>query len=142
MQVVGEALSDAPSRLGRRGRREIGCGGGRSRHRGIAGADQRKVWVVGCFGEMCANRLDGECAGNFAGVTAAHAVTDDIESELRVDHKGVFVVGALEAGIGLGAMHSFEGQTTPPLGRETLQAGTELAREFVSTPIPVRQFFL
>ena len=115
---------------------------GRCRHRRVAWADQRKVWVVGCFGQMCVNRFDGEGAGNLAGITAAHAVADDIESERMVDHKAVLVVGSLEAGIGFGAMHSFEGQTTPPLGRETLQAGTEFAREFVRTPIPVRQFFL
>ena len=115
---------------------------GRCRHRGIAGADQRQVCVPGCLGQMRVNRLDCEGTGNLAGVAAAHAVTDDIESERRVGHKAILVMGPFKAGIGFGAMQSFEGQTTPPSGRETLQTGTELAREFIRAPIAVRQLFL
>ena len=115
---------------------------GRCRYRGIAGADQRQVCVQGCLGQMRLNRLDCEGAGNFAGVAAAHAVTDDIESERRVGHKAILVMGPFKAGIGFGAMQSFEGQTTPPSGRETLQTGTELAREFFRAPIAVRQLLL
>ena len=115
---------------------------GRRRHRGIAGADQRQVCVPGCLGQMRVNRLDCEGAGNFAGIAAAHAVTDDIESERRVGHKAILVVRSFEAGIGFGAMQSFEGQTTPPSGRETLHTGTEFAREFIRAPITVRQLFL
>ena len=91
---------------------------------------------------MRLNRLDCEGAGNLAGIAAAHAVTDDIEPERRVDHKAIFVVRSFEAGIGFGAMQSFEGQTSPPSGRETLQTGTELAREFFCATIAVRQLFL
>ena len=59
-----------------------------------------------------------------------------------IGDKAILVVRPFEAGIGFGAMQSFEGQTTPPSGRKTLQAGTELAREFFRAPIAVRQFFL
>ena len=115
---------------------------GRCRHRGIAGADQRQVWVLGCLGQMRVNRLDCEGAGNLAGIAAAHAVTNDIESKWRIRDKTILVVRPFEAGIGFGAMQSFEGQTTPPSGRETLQTGTELDREFFRAPIAVRQLFL
>ena len=91
---------------------------------------------------MRVNRLDCEGAGNLAGIAAAHAVTDDIESERRVGHKAILVMGPFKAGIGFGAMQSFEGQTTPPSGRETLQTGTELACEFFRAPIAVNQLFL
>jgi hypothetical protein len=47
-----------------------------------------------------------------------------------------------KAGIGFGAMQLFEGQTTPPSGRETLQAGTELSRELIRATIAVKQLFL
>jgi hypothetical protein len=53
---------------------------------------------------MLVNYLDCEGAGNLAGVAAAHAVTDDIESERRVGHKAILVVRSFEAGIGFGAM--------------------------------------
>ena len=112
------------------------------RHCGIARADQRQICVPGCFGQMCVNCLDCEGAGNLAGIAAAHAVTDDIESERRVGHEAILVVRSFEAGIGFGAMQSFEGQTTPPSGRETLHTGTEFAREFIRAPIAVRQLFL
>ena len=115
---------------------------GRCRDRGIAGADQRQVCVPGCLGQMRVNRLDCEGAGNLAGIASAHAVTDDIESERRVDHKAIFVVRSFEADIGFGAMQSFEGQTSPPSGGKTLQTGTELVREFLRAPIAVRQLFL
>ena len=115
---------------------------GRCRHRGIAGADQRQVCVPGYLGQMRMNRLDREGAGNLAGIAAAHAVTDDIESERRIGHKAIFVVRSLEAGIGFGAMQPFEGQTSPPSGGSTLQTGTELVREFLCAPIAVRQLFL
>jgi hypothetical protein len=45
---------------------------------------------------------------------------------------------SFEAGIRFGAMQSFEGQTTPHSGRETLQTGTELMRELFRAPIAVR----
>ena len=115
---------------------------GRCRHSGIAGADKRQVCVSGCLGQMRVDRLDCEGAGNLAGIAAAHAVTDDIESEWRVGHKAILVIGPFKAGIGFGAMQSFEGQTTPPSGRETLQTGTELACEFFRAPIAVSQLFL
>ena len=115
---------------------------GRRRHCGITGADQRQVRAVGCFGQMCVNRLDCEGAGNLTGIAAAHTVTDDIESERRIGDKAILVVRSFEAGIGFGAMQSFEGQTTPPLRCETLQTGTELVRKFFRTPIAVRQLFL
>ena len=115
---------------------------GRCRHRGIAGADQRQVCVPGCLGQMRVNRLDCKGAGNLAGVAAAHTVTDDIESERRVGHKAILVMRSFEAGIGFGAMQLFEGQMTPPSGRETLQTGTELDREFFRAPIAMRQLFL
>ena len=67
-----------------------------------------------CFGQMRLNRLDCEGAGNFAGVAAAHAVTDDIEAEQRVGNKAILVMGPFKAGIGFGAMQSFECQTIPP----------------------------
>jgi hypothetical protein len=51
-------------------------------------------------------------------------------------------MGPFKAGIGFGAMQSFEFQTTPPSRRETLQTGTELACEFFRAPIAVRQLFL
>ena len=112
------------------------------RHRGIAGADQRQVYIPGCFGQMRLNRLDCKGAGNLAGVATAHPVTDDIESERMVGHKAILVMGPFKAGIGFGAMQLFEGQTTPPSGRETLQTSTELDREFFRAPIAVRQLFL
>ena len=112
------------------------------RHGGIAGADHRQVCVPGCFDQMSLYRLDCEGAGNFAGVATAHAVTDDIEAEQRVGHKAILVMGPFDAGIGFGTMQSFECQTTPPLGRETLQTGAELACEFIRAPIAVRQLFL
>jgi hypothetical protein len=49
---------------------------------------------------------------------------------------------SFESGIGFGTMPSFECHTTPPSSRETLQAGTELARDFIRAPIAVRQLFL
>jgi hypothetical protein len=49
---------------------------------------------------------------------------------------------SFEAGIGFGTMQSFEGQTTPPSGRQTVQTGTKLDREFFRAPIAVRQLFL
>ena len=98
--------------------------------------------MPGCFEQMGLNRLDGKGAGNFAGVAATHAVTDDIEAEQRVGHKAILVMEPFEAGIGFGAMQSFECQTTPPLGRETLQTGAEFACEFICAPITVRQLFL
>ena len=115
---------------------------GRCRYRGIAGADQRQVCVPGCLGQMRLNRFDCEGAGNLAGVAAAHTITDDIESERRVGHKAILVMGPFKAGIGFGAMQSIEGQTTPPSRRETLQTGTELVRKFLRAPIAVRQLFL
>jgi hypothetical protein len=81
--------------------------------RGIPGADQRQVCVPDCLSQMRMNRLDCEGAGN-TGVAAAHAVTDDIESEQRVGHKAILVMGPFKASIGFGAMQSFEGQTTSP----------------------------
>jgi hypothetical protein len=51
-------------------------------------------------------------------------------------------VQSFEAGIGFGAMQSFEGQTTPPSGRKTPYAGTELDCKFFRAPIAVRQLFL
>jgi hypothetical protein len=39
-------------------------------------------------------------------------------------------------------MQLFKSQTTPPSGRETLQAGTELARELIRATITVKQLFL
>jgi hypothetical protein len=51
-------------------------------------------------------------------------------------------MGPFKAGIGFGAMQSFEFQTTPPSRRETLQTGTELACEFFRAPIAVSQLFL
>jgi len=86
--------------------------------------------VPDCLSQMCLNRLDCEGAGNLAACCAAHAVTDDIEVERRVGHKAILVMGPFKAGIGFGAMQSFEGQTTPPLRRETLQTGTEVVRKF------------
>ena len=115
---------------------------GGCRQRGIAGADQRQGWVLGCLGQMRVNRLDCEGTGNLAGVAAAHAVTDDIESERRVDHKAILVMRSFEAGIGFDTMQLFEGQMTPLSGRKTLQTGTELDREFFRAPIAVRQLFL
>ena len=115
---------------------------GGCRHCGIAGADQRHVWVLGCLGQIRVNRLDCEGAGNLASVAAAHAVTDDIESERRVDHKAILVMRSFEAGIGFDTMQLFEGQMTPLSGRKTLQTGTELDREFFRAPIAVRQLFL
>ena len=112
------------------------------RHCGIAGADQRQVCLVGCFGHMRVDRLDCEGTGNLAGVAAAHAVTDDIESERRVGHKAILVMEPFKAGIGFGAMQSFEGQTTPSSRRQTVQTGTELACEFFRAPIAVSQLFL
>ena len=112
------------------------------RHCGIAGADQRQVCLPGCFGQMRVDRLDCEGAGNLAGVAAAHAVTDDIESERRIGDKAILVVRSFESGIGFGTVQSFEGQTTPSSRRETLQTGTELACEFFCAPIAVSQLFL
>ena len=111
---------------------------GRCRDCGIAGADQRQVCVLGYLGQMRVDGLDGEGAGNFAGVAAAHPVTDDIQSERRVGHKAIFVMEPFQAGIGLGAMQAFEGQTIPPSCCETMQTGTEFAREFFRAPIAVR----
>ena len=91
--------------------RGANCAGqpiGRCRHRGVAGADERQVRVLGCLGQMRMNRLDGEGAGYFTGVAAAHAVTDDIESEQRVGQKTILVVGSFEAGIGFGAVQPFK----------------------------------
>jgi len=91
---------------------------------------------------MRLNRLNCKGAGNLAGVATAHPITDDIESERRVGHKAILVMGPFKAGIGFGAMQLFESQTTPPSGRKTLQAGTELARELIRATIAVRQLFL
>ena len=71
-----------------------------------------------------------------------YAVTDDIESKRRIGHKAILVLRAFDAGIGFGAMHSFECQMTPSSRRKTLQAGTELVREFIRAPVAVRQLFL
>ena len=91
---------------------------------------------------MSLNRLNREGAGDLACVAAAHAVTDGIESEQRVGHKAILVMVPFKAGIGFGTMQLFECQTKPPLGCETLQAGAELARELICSPVAVRQFFL
>ena len=91
---------------------------------------------------MRVNRLDGKGAGNLAGIATAHAVTHDIKSERWVGHKAILVVRSFEAGIGFGAMQSFEGQTIPPSSRKILQTGTEFAREFIRATIAVRQLFL
>jgi hypothetical protein len=53
---------------------------------------------------MRLNRVDCEGAGNLAGVAAAHAITDDVESERRVGHKAILVMRPLKAGIGFGTM--------------------------------------
>ena len=98
--------------------------------------------MLGRLDQMRVDRLDGEGAGNLAGVAAAHAVTDDIQSERRVGYKAIFVMRPFQAGIGLGAMDPFEGQTTPPSCCETMQTGTEFAREFFRASIAVRQLFL
>jgi hypothetical protein len=87
-----------------RGTNRAGKTIGRGRHCGIAGADQRQVCVLGCLDQMHVDRLDGEGAGNLAGVAAPHAVTDDIQSERRVGYKAIFVMGPFKAGIGPGAM--------------------------------------
>ena len=50
------------------------------------------------------NRVNCEGAGNFTGIVAAHAVTDNIESKLWVGHKPVLVVSSFETSIGFGAM--------------------------------------
>jgi hypothetical protein len=112
------------------------------RHCGIAGADQRQVCIPGCLSQMRLNRLDCKGAGNLAGVPPAHSVTDDIESDRRVGHKAILVMGPLKAGMGFGAMQLFESQTTPPSGRETPQTGTELGRELIRASIAVKQLFL
>ena len=112
------------------------------RHCGINRADQRQISVPGCFGQMRVNRFDREGAGNLACIAAAHAVTDDIESEWRVGHEAILVMRSFKADIGFGAMQSFEGQTTPPSSCETLQTSTEFACEFFRAPITVRQLFL
>jgi len=101
---------------------------GRCSYRVIAGPDQWQVCVPGCLRQMLVNRLDREGAGDLACIPAAHAVTDDIESEQWVDYEAIFIVGSFEAGIGFGAMQCFEGQTTPLSGREFLQTGTEFVR--------------
>src|SRR5688572_24016005 len=80
-------------------------------------ADQRQVCLLGCLDQMRVDCPDGKCAGNLASVAAAHAVTDDIQPKRRVGHKAVFVMMPFKTGIGLGAMYSLEGQTTPPSGR-------------------------
>ena len=115
---------------------------GPGRHRGITRTDQRQICALVCFCQMCANGLDCEGTGNFTGIAAAHTVTDDIESERRVGHKAVLVMGPLKACMGFGTMQLFESQTTPPSGRKTLQAGTELARELIRATITVKQLFL
>ncbi len=125
-----------------RGTNRAGQTIGRRRHCGIAGADQRKICLSGCLSQMRLNCFDCEGAGNLACVAAAHTVTHDIESERRVGHKAILVMGPFKAGIGFGAMQSFEGQTTPPSRRETLQTGTELACELFRAPIAVSQLFL
>jgi hypothetical protein len=51
-------------------------------------------------------------------------------------------VRPFEADIGSGAMHSLEGQMTPPSGRKTPHTGTEFDRKFFGAPIAVRQLFL
>ena len=112
------------------------------RHCCIVGAEQRQVCISDCLGQMGLNRLDCKGAGNLAGVPTAHTVTDDIEPERRVGHKAILVMGPLKACMGFGAMQLFESQTTPPSGRETLQAGTELARELIRATITVKQLFL
>ena len=115
---------------------------GLCRHGGIAGADQRQVFLSGCFSQMCLNGIHRKGTGNLASVAPAHSVTDDIESKWRIYDKTILVVRPLEPGIGFRAMQSFECQTIPLLGRETLQAGAELACEFIRAPIAVRQLFL
>ena len=115
---------------------------GRRRHRSITVTDQRQVCALGCFGQMCVNRLDCEGAGNLTGIASAHTVTDDIESERRISHKAILVVRSFEAGIGFVAMQPFEGQTSPPLGRKTPYTGTEFDCKFFRAPIAVRQLFL
>ena len=112
------------------------------RHCVIAGADQRQVCIPDCLGQMRLNRLNCKGAGNLAGVPTAHSVTDDIESERRVGHKAILVMGPLKACMGFGTMQLFKSQMTPPSGRETLQAGTELVRELIRATITVKQLFL
>ena len=87
----------------------------RCRHRGIGGADQWQVFMSGCLSQMGLNRLDCEGTGYLAGVGAAHAGADDIESERRVSHKAILVMRPLKAGIGFGAVQSFEGHTETSL---------------------------
>src|SRR4029078_3121038 len=111
-------------------------------YRGITGTDQRQVCALGCFGQMCANCLDCEGAGNLTSIAAAHTVTDDIESERRIGDKAILVVQSFESGIGFGTMQSFEGQTTPPSGRKTPYTGTEFDCKFFCAPIAMRQLFL
>ncbi len=110
---------------------------GRRRHRGVAGTDQWQVFVSGCFCQMCVNRFDCKGTGNLTGIAAAHTVTNDIESKRRIDDKAILIVRSFEAGIGFGAMQSFEGQTTPPSGRKTPDTGTELDCKFFRAPIAV-----
>jgi hypothetical protein len=115
---------------------------GRCRHRGITGTNQRQICLLGCFSQMCLNGFHRKGAGHLAGVAPAHSVTDDIEPKWRIGDKTILVVRPLEPGVGFCAMQSFECQTIPPLGRKTLQAGAELACEFIRAPIAVRQLFL
>ena len=112
------------------------------RDRGIVGADQRKICLSGCFSEVGLNCLYCKGTGHLAGVASAHSITDDIESKRRIRDKPILVVRPLEPGIGFGAMQSFQRQTIPPSGRKTLQAGAELAGEFIRTAVAMRQFFL
>jgi hypothetical protein len=127
------------------GVRNTDCAGetvGWCRHRGIIGTNQRQVCLLSCFYQMCLNSIHRKGTGNLAGVAPTHSITDDIESKWRIRDKTILVVRPLEPDIGFRAMQSFECQTIPLLGRETLQAGAELACEFIRAPIAVRQLFL
>ena len=101
----------------------------------------RSVLPAAAF-QMRLDRLDREGAGYLAGIAASHAVTDDIESERRVRHKAILVMGPFTSGIGLGAMQRFDRQDASSSCRETLQTGTELSGKLSCAPIAVRQLFL
>ena len=74
------------------------------RHCGIVWTDEGQVCAPSCFRQVRLNGFDSKTTGNLAGIAAAHAVADDVQSEQRVGHKAIFVMGSFKACIGFGAM--------------------------------------
>ena len=84
----------------------VGAGDGITQHdRGArqtrAAIDGAEVLARQAFADQVGDGLDGDAAGDFAGVIAAHAIGKHQEPHVRIGGNGVFVVFADTPGVGL-----------------------------------------